>query len=54
MKRVESRRIFVEELLARICQDICDKARAEWGAALSNDSDSKLCYDRSEERRNTT
>ena len=48
MKRIESRRIRVEELLARICQDICDKVRAnvrfpvrnELGDALSDDSDS--------------
>ena len=39
LKRVESRRICVEELLARICQDMCDKVRADWGAALSDDSD---------------
>ena len=34
LKHVESRRICVEELLARIRQYICDKVRAEWGAAL--------------------
>ena len=48
LKRIESRRIRVEELLARIRQDICDEVSAnfhvpvcnELGAALSNDSDS--------------
>ena len=47
-KRIESRRIRVEELLARIRQDIFDEVRAnvhvpvrnEFGASLSNDSDS--------------
>ena len=38
LKRVESRQIRLEELLARIRQDICDKVRAEWGAAPSDDS----------------
>ena len=48
LKRIESRRIRVEELLARICQDIRDKVRSnvlvsvcnELGAALSDYSDS--------------
>ena len=39
-KRVESRQIRVEGLLARIRQDIRDKVRAEWGATLSDYSDS--------------
>ena len=29
LKRIESRRIRVEELVARICQDIRDEVRAE-------------------------
>ena len=48
LKRIELRRIFVEELLARILQGICDEICAnvrvpvfnELGAALSDDSDS--------------
>ena len=48
LKRVESRRIRVEEFPARICQEIRDEVRAnvrvpvcnELGAELSNDSNS--------------
>ena len=39
LKSVESRRIRVEDLLARIRQDIRDDIRNEWGAALSDYSD---------------
>ena len=39
LKRVEWRLICHEELLAIICQDICDEVRAEWGAALADDFD---------------
>ena len=48
LKRIESRRICVEELLARIHQDICDEVRTNvhvpvnnaLGDELSDDSDS--------------
>ena len=48
LKRIELRRIRVEELLAIICQNIRDKVRSNvrvpvnnaFGDALSNDSDS--------------
>ena len=48
LKRIESRQINVEEYLARISQDICDKVAANFfapinnalGDALSDDSDS--------------
>ena len=48
LKRVESKRICVEELLAIIRQDIrdeiranvCDEVRVDLGSALSDDSDS--------------
>ena len=42
LKRVESRQIHNEELLARIRQDIRDNVRAEWGASLSDDFDDDL------------
>ena len=38
LKRVDLRRICLEELLARIFQDVCDKVCDEWGDALSDDS----------------
>ena len=39
LKCVEWRRTRHRELLARICQDICDEVRSEWGATLYDDSD---------------
>ena len=39
LKHVEWRRTFHREFLDRIRQDMSDKICAEWGAALSNDSD---------------
>ena len=39
LKRGEWRRTRHREFLARIRQDMCDEVRAEWGAALYDDSD---------------
>ena len=38
LKRVEWRQTLHRELLARIRQDMRDEVRAEWGAALFDDS----------------